>query len=185
MMLGDPNYFVCDIDCNFSLHPFIDGKPSKPLVSQETIDDAFQTNPYRATREYWNRFDNDGGEDCFVKRSTILKYSKTFTPIFENDGTKTYIIAYDPSTKLDNSVIMIAELFREEERGYMVKFVNCVNLIEVLKTGEKAVIQKPEQIKRLKDIIVDYNKGALDYDNLDLIVIDAGAGGLPISYRME
>ena len=86
---------------------------------------------------------------------------------------------------MDNSVIMIAELFREEERGYMVKFVNCVNLIEVLKTGEKAVIQKPEQIKRLKDIIVDYNKGALDYDNLDLIVIDAGAGGLPISYRME
>ena len=80
---------------------------------------------------------------------------------------------------------MIAELFREEERGYMVKFVNCVNLIEVLKTGEKAVIQKPEQIKRLKDIIVDYNKGALDYDNLDLIVIDAGAGGLPISHRME
>lgn len=80
---------------------------------------------------------------------------------------------------------MIAELFREEERGYMVKFVNCVNLIEVLKTGEKAVIQKPEQIKRLKDIIVDYNKGALDYDNLDLIVIDAGAGGLPRSRRME
>ena len=80
---------------------------------------------------------------------------------------------------------MIAELFREEERGYMVKFVNCVNLIEVLKTGEKAVIQKPEQIKRLKDIIVDYNKGALDYDNLDLIVIDAGAGGLPSSRRME
>ena len=80
---------------------------------------------------------------------------------------------------------MIAELFREEERGYMVKFVNCVNLIEVLKTGEKAVIQKPEQIKRLKDIIVDYNKGALDYDNLDLIVIDAGAGGLPKSRRME
>ena len=134
---------------------------------------------------YYNAFDRAGGEDCFLKRSTSLKYSKTFTPIFENDGTKTYIIAYDPSTKLDNSVIMIAELFREEERGYMVKFVNCVNLIEVLKTGEKAVIQKPEQIKRLKDIIVDYNKGALDYDNLDLIVIDAGAGGLPISYRME
>ena len=49
----------------------------------------------------------------------------------------------------------------------MVKLVNCVNLIEVLKNGEKVLIQKPEQIERLKDFILDYNRGALDYDNID------------------
>ena len=29
MLLGDPNYFVADINCEFSLHPFMDGKPTK------------------------------------------------------------------------------------------------------------------------------------------------------------
>ena len=124
-----------------------------------------------------NRFDHDGGEDVFVKRSTILKNSFTFYPEYENDGTKKYIIAYDPATKLDNSIVMIAELFRDPERGWMVKIVNCVNLVEVLKNGDKAVIQKPQQIEMIKDLIIDYNRGALDYDNIDLFVIDAGAGG--------
>ena len=49
--MGDPEYFVCDLDCSHSLHPFLDGKPTTPLLTQDTIDDAFKTNPYRATRE--------------------------------------------------------------------------------------------------------------------------------------
>lgn len=51
MLLGDPNYFVCDIDCSFSLHPMMNGKPMKPLVRQDEIDNAFATNPYKAQRE--------------------------------------------------------------------------------------------------------------------------------------
>jgi len=177
MLMGDPEYFVCDLDCSHSLHPFLNGKPAPPLLTQDTIDDAFKTNPYRATREYFNKFDNDGGEDVFVKRSVLNKHSIPMNPVFRNDGTKRYIVAYDPSTKLDNSIVMIAELFEDEERGYMCKFVHCLNLIEVLKNGEKVLIQKPEQIERLKDIILDYNRGALDYDNIDMLIIDAGAGG--------
>lgn len=98
-------------------------------------------------------------------------------PEFNNPGNKKYIISYDPSSRLDNSVILIGELFNDEERGWMVKLVNCVNLVEVLKNGEKAVIQKPEQIERLKDLILDYNRGTLDYDNIDQLIVDAGAGG--------
>ena len=177
MLLGDPNYFVADIDYQFTLHPYLNGKPIKPLVNKELIENDFKINPYKANREYNNIFDHDGGEDVFVKRSTILKNTKPFYPVFQNDGKKKYIIAYDPATKLDNSIVLISELFRDEEKGLMVKFVNCVNLIEVLKNGEKAVIQKPEQIQRIKDLILDYNRGALDYDNIDLLVIDAGAGG--------
>lgn len=178
MMLGDPDYFVADIDCSFSLHPFLDGKPMKPLITQSVIDDAFKTNPYKAQREYFNKFDQDGSQDSLVKRSVINKYSQSYYPVFKNeDGTKKYIIAYDPSTKLDNSIIMIAELFKDEEKGWMVKFVNCINLLEILSNGEKVIIQKPEQIERLKDIIVDYNLGALDYDNIDKLIIDSGAGG--------
>ena len=51
MLLGDPDYFVCDIDCNFSLHPLMNGKPYMAQLKQSTIDDAMKTNPYRATRE--------------------------------------------------------------------------------------------------------------------------------------
>lgn len=60
----------------------------------------------------------------------------------------------------------------------MVKIVNCENLIELLPSGEKAIIQKPQQIEMVKQMLVDYNRGALDYDNIELFQIDAGAGGL-------
>ena len=29
----------------------------------------------------------------------------------------------------------------------------------------------------IKDLIINYNKGALDYDNIELVCIDAGARG--------
>ena len=177
MLLGDPDYFVCDIDCNFSLHPLMNGKPYMAQLKQSQIDDAMKTNPYRATREYYNIFDSDGGEDVFVKRSVILKNSYSYFPEYFNDGVKKYIIAYDPSSKLDNSIVGIAELFRDEEKGLMLKMVNCVNLIELLPSGEKAIIQKPQQIELIKKMLLDYNRGALDYENIDLFVIDAGAGG--------
>lgn len=177
MLLGDPDYFVCDIDCNFSLHPYLNGKPTEGQLTQKKVDDAMATNPYRATREYYNIFDHDGGEDVFVKRSTILKNSYAYYPIYENDGTKKYILAYDPSSKLDNSIVTIAELFRDEQKGLMVKIVNAVNLIEVLPDGNKAIIQKPQQIDMIKALLLDYNRGALDYDNIDQLIIDAGAGG--------
>ena len=59
----------------------------------------------------------------------------------------------------------------------MLKMVNCVNLIELLPNGEKAIIQKPQQIELIKKMLLDYNRGALDYENIDLFIIDAGAGG--------
>lgn len=86
----------------------------------------------------------------FVKRSTIIKNSFSYYPEYSNDGTKKYLIAYDPSSKLDNSVVLIAELIRDEHKRLMVKIVNCENLIELLPSGEKAIIQKPQQIEMVK-----------------------------------
>lgn len=126
---------------------------------------------------YYNQFDSDGGEDVFVKRSVILKNSYSYFPEYLNDGTKKYIVAYDPSSKLDNSIVGIAELFRDNEKGLMLKMVNCENLIELLPSGEKAIVQKPQQIERIKQLLLNYNRGAPDYENIDLFVIDSGAGG--------
>lgn len=125
-----------------------------------------------------NKFDSDGGEDVLVKRSVINRYSTAYYPTFENDGTHTYILAYDPAAKIDNSVIGVGELIRDEEKGLMLKIVNVKNLIEVLKNGEKMVIQRPEQIEILKDMICDYNRGkSEDYDAINMIIIDQGGGG--------
>ena len=59
----------------------------------------------------------------------------------------------------------------------MAKIVNGVNLIETLPNGDKMVIQKPEQIEIVKQMLLDYNRGAIDYDNILTIQFDSGAGG--------
>ena len=124
-----------------------------------------------------NRFDRDGGEDVFVKRSIILKNSYSYYPVYANDGTKTFGIFWDPASKLDNSFVLVAEIFHDDVRGWMAKIVNGVNLIETLPNGDKMVIQKPEQIEIVKQMLLDYNRGALDYDNILTIQFDSGARG--------
>lgn len=177
MLLGDPNYFVCDIDCNFSLHPFINGKPAPPLVSKDTIDDAFATNQYRAQREYNNIFDDNGGSDAFVGRSVINKYSQAYLPEWEHDGSSLYILAYDPASKIDNSIIIVAKIFEDEEKGPMLKFINVRNLRERRPNGEFVVTQKPRQVEILKEFICDFNKGHDDYEGILRILVDSGSGG--------
>lgn len=178
MIGGQMEYFCCDITCELSLNPKMDGKDYQPLLSREVIDNALKMNEFRANREYFNKFDVSGGQDCLVKRITVLANSYGYHPVFENVGGKQYIIAYDPASKLDNSVIGIAELFEDEEKGYMLKMVNLINLVEKLPNGDKKVIQKPDQIEMLKELILKYNgRFNPDYINIDQLIIDAGSGG--------
>lgn len=177
MMMGNREYFVCDIDCRFSLHPKMNGEDYKPLLTQSVIDDAISKNEFRANREYFNKFDVAGGQDALVKKTTLVKCSDGYVPIFSHQDGKKYIIIYDPASKLDNSIILVAEIFKDDNKGWMARLINCKNLIEVLPGGEKKIIQKPDQIDILKKAILDYNGPALDYDNIERIIIDAGAGG--------
>lgn len=94
-----------------------------------------------------------------------------------NDTTQKFIISYDPSSRQDNSVILVAELIRDEAKGLMLKLNYMKNLIERMANGQTAIIQKPEQVEILKGIMLDFNYGYLDYDGIDTIYIDAGAGG--------
>ena len=178
MIAGDPDYFACDITCELSLHPMKDGKPYTPLLDQSKVDDALKKNEYRANREYFNKFDLSGGQDALVKRTTIIANSFAYHPVFENlDNESIFIITYDPSTKLDNSFVLISQLLFDEEKGYMLKIVAGFNLIEITATGDKKVIQKPEQIEIIKELILKYNGAVPDYENLGRIIIDAGSGG--------
>lgn len=178
MIMGNDKYFVCDIDCRFSLSPTMNGKPFQALISKDKVDDAIEKNEFKANREYFNKFDTSGGQDALVNHSTLILNSQGYEPIFENpNGETKFLIIYDPSSKLDNSVILVAIFFKDPQKGHMLKIVNCKNLIEKKKNGEKKILQKPEQIKLIKQIILDYNGSALDYKNIERVIIDGGSGG--------
>lgn len=178
MIAGSDKHFVCDISCELSLHPMLNGKKYKPLVKQSIVDDAFKKNEFKANREYFNKFDISGGQDALVKRTTIIANSFAFEPIFKNKtNDQIFIITYDPASKLDNSFVLINELINDPEKGYMLKLVNGVNLVEIKSNGDKKIIQKPEQIEKIKQIILNYNGSVPDYDNIFFIGIDAGSGG--------
>ena len=176
--MGNRDYFVCDIDCNFSLHPKMRGKPYTPMVKQQVIDEALQQNEFRANREYFNKFDITGGQDALTNLVILLKNSQGYAPVFVNeDDKKHYLITYDPSSKLDNSIVLICEVFEDPEKGWMLKIVNCINLVEKGKSGKKNIIQKPQQVEKVKQLLLDYNGRELDYRNIERIIIDAGSGG--------
>ena len=179
MIEGDDDYFACDITCELSLHPMLDGKPYMPLLDQSKVDDAVKKNSYRAQREYYNKFDLSGGQDALVKRTTIIANSFAYHPELYNETNEdTYIITYDPSSKRDNSFILVSKLFKDEERGLMLKLVAGYNLRRKSEKSNKLVaVQKPEQIEMLKDFILRYNGLNPDYEKLQRIIIDAGSGG--------
>lgn len=177
MLMGNPEYFVCDVDVNFSLNPTMYGEKFTPLLEKSVVEEALAQNAFRAHREYYNKFDVSGGYNCVSSKAKIDKCSSPYFPILEWEEGKRYIIVNDPSSKLDNSFVLVAELFEDEEKGLMVKIVNGHNLVEAKKDGSKKVIQKPEQIEILKQYMVKYNGPANDYDNLERVIIDAGSGG--------
>ena len=42
MMMGMPGYFCADLNCEFPLHPKLNGKEYTPLLTQKEIDDMMK-----------------------------------------------------------------------------------------------------------------------------------------------
>lgn len=100
MFLGDPDYFVASLDCEVIIGATNNGIAlSTPLLSRDKVESALRTNPTKASREYYNKFDNDGGDGHPIKRSTISHNSTTRVPILSNtDNTsRRFAIAWDPA----------------------------------------------------------------------------------------
>jgi hypothetical protein len=54
--------------------------------------------------------------------------------------------------------------------------VNCVSFIDIgLK--RKTPMMTQDQIKEIKKILLDYNGDTVDYDNIEMVLADAGSGG--------
>ena len=180
MFMGDDGYFVALIDCEVAFAPTLHGKTIKPLLEKSTVESEMRINPEKARREYYCEFTTEAGSDAIVKRGVITRNEEVRVPVLSGDGKKKYGIYYDPARQKDNSFILVLEFYEEKNpdgspdlRG---RVVNGINLIDVGKKI-KSPMQTPDQVKYLKQLILDYNAGADAYGNIVGVWIDAGSGG--------
>lgn len=177
MIGGDRDYFVADMPCEAVLHPYIDGKPTVGLLTQDKIDSAMRTNRHKAEREYYNRFESDGGDEQIVKWGTIRRNETFSLPevASKNDGSK-YFMAVDSSRSHDNSILTVMKIKYDENIGYYGEIVNCINLISYAKQ-KNMKMETPEQIKEIKRYLLAYNGKSPDYENVLKLGLDSGSGG--------
>lgn len=183
MMAGDKRYFCADIPCDVVMNATMHGKKwPVPLLTQEKIDQAMREDKEAALREYYNIFSREGGDGCIVKRSAINKNSVVRPPLLYNDtGTRAFGLFYDPARAKDNSVVLIAEFYQDRDVGWKMRICNLVNLFNRM-SKNKTPATTPNQIKEVKKLLIDYNgKGALDYENIMGLWIDAGSGGAGVN----
>lgn len=180
MFAGSKDHFVADLNCEVVIGATLNGKKlSVPLLSHSKVDDELRNNNEKARREYYNKFDADGGSQQPIKRATIIKNSKVRKPLLCNEGNKKrhIVLAYDPARNYDNSAVSVGEYIYDEKIGWKLLIQNCVTLMEIGKK-KKSPMRTPEQIKYIKQMLIDYNgEGFGEYENIDYLMIDAGAGG--------
>ena len=178
MILGNKDYFVAEINCDVVIDGTVGGKvyPAS-LLKRETVEAEMRNNPEKTAREYYCKFSDGGNLNSIIKRAWITRNSYVRPPVLSNDTNQRRICCfYDPARSSDNSILLITELREDPEKGYMMDILNCISFIDVgLK--KKTPMMYQEQIKEIHDILLNYNGDALDYDNIEVFMADAGAGG--------
>lgn len=180
-IMGDPDYCVLHLDCEIAFKPTLHGEIIAPLLSRSTVEQEMRTNPEKARREFYCQFTTEAGADAIVKRGTITRNEEVRKPLHENDtGEKKFAFFYDPARQYDNSIVLVAEFYEsplpDGNKEKKARIVNCVNLIDVGKKI-KSPMQTPDQVEYIKQMILDYDGGTDNYDNIIGIWIDAGSGG--------
>lgn len=185
MLIGNEDYFVGDLNCEAPLHPTMNGIPTTPLLTQETIDKRMRENPVSAFREYYNIFDRFDSEDCVLSRSDVAKYRENFIPRQWGGKKHKYIITFDPAARVDNSPVLVTEILEKDGR-IKGRFVHMENLVHLYGDGVKKPMTLDEQIQRLREMLYYWNGGdrVPDYDNVKL-VIDFGAAGQAYAVAQE
>lgn len=180
-IMGDPDYCVLHIDCELAFKPTLHGEVIAPLLSRSTVESEMRTNPEKARREYYCQFTTEAGADAIIKRGVITRNEETRKPLHVNDtGNKKFWLLYDPARMRDNSVVLVGECYEsplpDGTKEKKARIVNLVNLIDIGKKI-KSPMQTPDQVEYLRKMILDYDGGTDNYDNILGIYVDAGAGG--------
>ena len=179
MMGGDSRYFVANIDADMLFEATMNGKIYPvSLIKREDVKRDLQKEPAKANREYYNKFDSDGGINQVFRRSLLIKNSEQRAPVlFNKDGDKRFILAYDPARTYDNSIVAIAEIKEHPNGGYKAEICNCISLIDT-KVKKKKPETTPDQVQAIKKMLLDYNGWNIpDYENIDSLCVDSGPGG--------
>ena len=178
MLLGNKDYFVAEINCDVVIDGTVGGKvyPAS-LLKRETVEAEMRANPEKAAREYYCRFSDGGNINSIIKRAWITRNSYTRPPVLFNDTNERKIcMFYDPARSSDNSILLITELRNDQEIGYTMDILNCVSFAD-LGLRKKTPMMYQDQIKEIHNFLLDYNGDALDYDNIEVFMADAGSGG--------
>lgn len=179
MDAGDKRYFCADINADTVIKATKGGVlMPKPLLTQEVVDARMREDKEAGLREYGNIFTSEGGDGQIIRRADIIRNSVPRVPDLKNkDGRSKYVLMYDPARLADRAVILVAEVYYDDNFGWKAKIVNVISLVDML-TKKKTPMSTPNQVKALKQIILDYNgEGNADYENILAILVDSGSGG--------
>ena len=180
MLIGNQHYFVCDFTIDSVLKAKFKGEPYPPLISQDKVDKMMSDNRDKALRELYNKFSADSYDEQILSRRDLKQCTVNRLPLLENDtGNRLFVMAWDSARLNDNSVIGIAELIFDKDKGWMMDICNYVSLVDV-STHNKTPMRMPEQVEEFKKLLLKYNgndKMKLDYENIKAVVCDSGAGG--------
>ncbi len=179
MDAGDKRYFCADINADTVIKATKGGVlMPRPLLTQEVVDARMREDKEAGLREYANIFTSEGGDGQLIRRADIIKNSVPRVPDLKNkDGHSKYIILFDPARLRDRAIVLVAEVYYDDNFGWKAKIVNCISLVDVM-TKNKTPMNTPNQVKALKQIILDYNGiGNADYENILAILVDSGSGG--------
>jgi hypothetical protein len=182
MLMGNPKWFVADINCDVPLHPTMDGQPYPPLFAESKVELALKENQINGEREFYNRFDTFDTNHAVVSMASILDSEYVYPPTMTWGGKKhKYILCWDPAPKLDNSIVLVTEIFTDEADGKIKgRFVNMENLIQTYSDGKVAPMTSIQQVQRVREMVYEYNgrDNIAPYDNV-MLLVDSGAGGQP------
>jgi hypothetical protein len=176
MLAGDRDYFVADMICDTAITTYMEGEPYVPLLTRSKVDAAMKANREKALREYYNQPTRDGGVNQIVKWGVIRRNESFYLPILEYKKGGRYVLALDPARTKDNSILSIMNIKYDENIGYYGEIVNSINFVDLSsKKGYK--LDSNRQIEEIRKNILLYNGKTADYEHIDCILIDQGAGG--------
>lgn len=176
MMAGDRDYFVADMICDTAIKTFMSGKPYTPLLTQDKVDAAMKANREKASREYYNQPTRDGGVNQIVKWGTIRRNESFYLPQLNFEPNTRIALALDPARTLDNSILSGMRIKNGKDYGYIGEIINCVNFVD--KTSKKGLkLDSNRQLEEIRNYLDLYNGKHNDYQNIDVLLIDQGAGG--------
>jgi hypothetical protein len=182
MIAGDKRFFVADINADIPLSPTLKGRPYHPLVNKSEIDAVMSTNPMKAMREYYNKFDKDGGEEQIIK-SHVIERNTTFTlPEIMPEYKSKYMLALDPALVSDNSILGVMKLLYDDNRGWYGRLVNMDNFKDLEDTSGNKQLKYEDQVERLREYMVRYNGDGVEYENIHKVIFDGGMAGAGLHY---